>query len=223
MKDNSKVGRKYVIEIEQEYSANMRKGSSDMVEPVKLYKAKGFNSLVFDEQGLSKLKRVPELEQIEKERREWEEAKQQAYENGLQDAWSLAWRISDTKDNDFSLNDLINIFGIGDATFTQIRRMTPIEVLEKVKKYEENKMQNNTVDVGDEVRLPDNTIGIVVYSDVAERINVFTAYGGVRTSTATQVIKTGKHYDDITNILNSLVLKQKQSEVDEEDCMELSF
>ena len=220
MKDNSKVGRKYVIEIEQEYSANMRKGSSDIVEPVKLYKAKGFNSLVFDEQGLSKLKRVPELEQMEKERREWEEAKQQAYENGLHDAWSLAWRISETEDNDFSLNDLIDIFGIGDATFTQIRRMTPIEVLEKVKKYEENKMQNNTVDVGDEVRLPDDTIGIVVYSDVAEHINVFTAYGGVRTSTATQVIKTGKHYDDITNILNSLVLKQKQSEVDEE---ELSF
>lgn len=218
MKNNSKVGNRYVIEIEQEYGANTRKGSSDIVEPVKLYKAKGFNSLVFDEQGLSKLKNI--TDQAEED---CEKARQQAYENGLHDAWLLAWRIAEHEDNDFSKNDLINIFGVGNTAFETIRRMTPIEALERVKKYEDSKKQNNTIDVGDEVRLSDNTIGIVVYSDAVGHINVFTAYGGVRTSTATRVEKTGKHYDDIANILNGLVLKQKQAEVDEEDCLELSF
>lgn len=217
MKNDSKVGNKYVIEIEQEYSANMRKGSSDIVEPVKLYKAKGFNSLVFDEQGLNKLKRMPELKQIDVAMAQIDIIQETAYENGLHDAWEIAKKIEcmDGYDGD----ELIEMFGTDgiEAIFAKYKAS---EVLEKVKAYEEYKEQNNIIRVGDEVKLPDNTIGVVVYSGSTGCINIFTAYGGVRFLKATKAEKTGKHYDNITNILNSLMLKQKQSEVDEE---ELSF
>lgn len=217
---NSYVGRKYVIEVEQEYSANMRKGSSDMVDPIKLYKVKGFNSLVFDEQGLDKLKRMPELEQIDARMAEIDIIQKTAYENGLHDAWEIAKKIEcmDGYDGD----ELIKMFGTDDIE-SIFKKHTANEVLEKIKTYEEHKKQNNIIRVGDEVRLPDNTIGVVVYSGSTGGINIFTAYGGVRYLKATKAEKTGKHYDDITNILNSLMLKQKQSEEDEGDCIELSF
>ena len=60
------------------------------------------------------------------------------------------------------------------------------EVLEKVKAYEEYKEQNNIIRVGDEVRLSDDTIGIVVYSSPTGHINIFTAHGSVRCSTNTK-------------------------------------
>lgn len=217
MNTTSYVGRKYVIEIEQEYSANMRKGSNDIVAPIKLYKAKGFNSLVFDEQGLSKLKRVPELEQIEKERKEWEEARQQAYENGLHDAWGIAKKIECT--GGYDSDELHEIFGT-DGIESIFMRYTANEVLEKVKAYEEYKKQNNIIRVGDVVRLPDDTIGVVVYSSPTGNINIFTAHGSVRCSTTTKAKKTDKHYDNIIEILNNLICQERQSEVDEE---ELSF
>ena len=179
MKNDSKVGNKYIIEIEQEYSANMRKGSSDIVEPVKLYKAKGFNSLVFDEQGLNKLKRMPELEQIDAVIAEIDIIQKTAYENGLHDAWEIAKKIEcmDGYDGD----ELIEMFGTDDIE-TIFAKYKANEVLEKVKAYEEYK-KNNIIRVGDEVRLPDDTIGVVVYSSPTGHINIFTAHGSVRCST----------------------------------------
>ena len=217
MNTTSYVGRKYVIEIEQEYSANMRKGSSDIVAPVKLYKAKGFNSLIFDEQGLSKLKRVPELEQIDAVIAEIDIIKKTAYENGLHDAWEIAKKIECM--DGYDSYELIEMFGTDDieAIFAKYKAS---EVLEKVKAYEECKKQNNIIRVGDEVRLSDDTIGVVVYSSPTGHINIFTAHGSVRCSTTTKAQKTGKHYDDIINILNNLICEERQSEVDEE---ELSF
>lgn len=53
-----KVGDKFIIEIEKIYESSL-KGIDvfeDMVEP--LYKIKGFNSLVFDKNGLDRLEEV---------------------------------------------------------------------------------------------------------------------------------------------------------------------
>lgn len=44
------IGSKYVIEIEEVYVTSSADGS-----PQRLYRMKGFNSLVFDEEGLNKL------------------------------------------------------------------------------------------------------------------------------------------------------------------------
>lgn len=52
---NYNVGDKFVIEIEEICGCKIREV---YVEPHTLYRAKGFNSLVFDENGLEKLERL---------------------------------------------------------------------------------------------------------------------------------------------------------------------
>ena len=50
----AKPGDKYIIEIENVYK------SVPGADPVALYKVKGFNTLVFDHNGISKLERYQE-------------------------------------------------------------------------------------------------------------------------------------------------------------------
>lgn len=213
MKNDSKVGNKYVIEIEQEYSANMRKGSNDIVEPVKLYKAKGFNSLVFDEQGLDKLKRMPELEQIDKQYEEIETIRQTAYENGLHDAWEIAKKIECM--DGYNGDELIEMFGTDDieAIFAKYKAS---EVLEKVKAYAEQKAKtfNDEVKVGDEiiVTLPCTNREIAVIAYKIEHINMTPMYYCISFAESRiyiipydKVIKrTGRHFPQITNLMSKI-------------------
>lgn len=209
---DSYVGRKYVIEIEQEYSANMRKGSNDIVEPVKLYKAKGFNSLVFDEQGLNKLKRMPELEQIEAREAEIDIIQETAYENGLHDAWEIAKKIECM--DGYNGDELIEMFGTDDieAIFAKYKAS---EVLEKVKAYAEQKANNlDEIKVGDEivVTVPHTNREIAVIAYKIEHINMTPMYYCISFAECNgfiiahnQVIKkTGRHFPHITNLMQKL-------------------
>lgn len=212
MKTNSYVGRKYVIEIEQEYSANMRKGSSDIVEPVKLYKAKGFNSLVFDEQGLNKLKRMPELEQIDATMAQIDIIQETAYENGLHDAWEIAKKIECM--DGYNGDELIKMFGTDDieAIFAKYKAS---EVLEKVKAYEEQKAKNlDEIKVGDEivVTVPHTNREIAVIAYKIEHINMTPMYYCISFAESRiyiipydKVIKrTGRHFPQITNLMSKI-------------------
>lgn len=54
----AKVGDKYIIEIEEVLERNLPSdGTLPFDPPTRLYRIKGFNSLVFDEHGLSKLEK----------------------------------------------------------------------------------------------------------------------------------------------------------------------
>lgn len=55
-----KVGDKFIIEIEKIYESSLKEIGvfEDITEP--LYKIKGFNSLVFDKNGLDRLEEVPD-------------------------------------------------------------------------------------------------------------------------------------------------------------------
>lgn len=210
---DSKVGNKYVIEIEQEYSANMRKGSSDIVEPVKLYKAKGFNSLVFDEQGLDKLKRMPELEQIDSVIAQIDIIEKTAYENGLDDAWEIAKKIEcmDGYDGD----ELLEMFGTDDieAIFAKYKAS---EVLKKVKAFEEQKAKsfNDEIKVGDEIVVTfphtNRKISVIVYK--IDHVNTTPMYycisfaeGRVFMAPCDKTIKkTGRHFPQITNLMSKI-------------------
>lgn len=213
MNTTSYVGRKYVIEIEQEYSANMRKGSSDIVEPVKLYKAKGFNSLVFDEQGLDKLKRMPELEQIDAVIAEIDIIQKTAYENGLHDAWEIAKKIEcmDGYDGD----ELIEMFGTDDieAIFAKYKAS---EALEKVKAHEEQKVKtfNDKIKVGDEIIVTfphtNREMSVIVYK--IDHVNTTPMYycisfadSRIYTIPCGKTIKkTGRHFPQIANLMSKI-------------------
>lgn len=54
------VGDKFVIEIGEVYSSGLPFANDD--EPSILYRIKGFNSLLFDESGLDKLKKIEKSE-----------------------------------------------------------------------------------------------------------------------------------------------------------------
>ena len=210
---NSYVGRKYVIEIEQEYSANMRKGSSDMVKPIKLYKVKGFNSLVFDEQGLDKLKRMPELEQIDATMAEIDIIQKTAYENGLHDAWEIAKKIEcmDGYDGD----ELIKMFGTDDIE-SIFKKHTANEVLEKIKTYEEQKAKtfNDEIKVGDEivVAVPHTNREILVIVYKIDHVNTAPMYYcisfdegcGFTIAYNKAIKKTGRHFPQITNLMSKI-------------------
>lgn len=102
----SKIGDKYIIEIAQEYDADMGHLYKDGLDkvPRKLYRITGFNSLVFDEAGLEK------LQKIDGNIAEWHfnDGYEQGYDKGLKEAWALAKNILD---KDYYSNEII--FGRG--------------------------------------------------------------------------------------------------------------
>ena len=75
------AGDKFIIEIGEEYETSMKFGLEEN-SPVELFKIKGFNSLVFDDNGLDKLQKYEE-----------EVIATKFYEKGLQDAWELTRKI----------------------------------------------------------------------------------------------------------------------------------
>ena len=83
----NRVGEKYIIEIAQELDADMTclyKDSLGKV-PRKLYRAVGFNSLVFDDEGLKKLEKIDGDASSK--------SYSDGYNKGLEDAWKTAQRI----------------------------------------------------------------------------------------------------------------------------------
>lgn len=214
MKTESYVGHKYLIEIEQEYGANQRKSSCDTVDPIKLYKVKGFNSLVFDEQGISKLKRMPELEQLARQFEEIENIKQTAYENGLHDAWEIAKKIECVSGYDG--NELVEIFGTYNVEVI-FAKYTASEALDKVRAYEEQKEKavNDEIAIGDEIivkvlRSNREEIPVIVCRiDYASTTPVYKCFSfienaGFVISHNRFIKKTGRHFPQITSLMNKL-------------------
>lgn len=78
-----KVGEKYVVEIDEIIEGR---------DGTKLAKIKGFNSLVFDKNGLDKLEKVDE-----------DAANELSYQFGMEDGWKLAQRVAETTVEDLNV------------------------------------------------------------------------------------------------------------------------
>lgn len=78
-----KVGEKYVVEIDEIIEGH---------DGTRLAKIKGFNSLVFDKNGLDKLEEVDE-----------DAANELSYQFGMEDGWKLAQRVAETTAEDLSV------------------------------------------------------------------------------------------------------------------------
>ena len=72
-------GEKYIIEIDSIYTAHCSDGNKY------LYKVKGFNTLVFDENGIKKLTPYDEDKRSDHYFRGWD--------SGMEDCWDLAGEI----------------------------------------------------------------------------------------------------------------------------------
>jgi len=142
------MGYKYIIEVEKAYAPVQRRG----VEPElpRLYLAKGFNSLVFDEEGLNKLEKYdPDKEYdrgfeqgcayAEKENKLPTDAEaygyEKGYEKGLNDAWEAARKIAMYQDNaGLQATDLLNAFKFT-APWSIFKNYSADEAIKKIKAY----------------------------------------------------------------------------------------
>lgn len=157
-----KVGDKFIVEID-----DVMLGSTAENNPTALYRIKGFNSLVFDKNGLDKLEKIPTSDA--KDWSETIEVMEREYNRGLNDAWELAKKLF----ADMSDSDLNEIFG-KDWNYPKLMRLTPQEALAKIEAYEESK----AIKVGDVVKrknvdkdMPNKLIVTKIYNQTFEGID----------------------------------------------------
>lgn len=224
---------KYIIEIEDVPFSKVRIDADNGAQNVNLYRAEGFNSLVFDQFGLDKLTPLDkELEEAYqkgahegslyvKERvdgayqKGYEVGQHEAttleYQCGLNDAWECAKRIALVKtDKDcpyFTVTELEKIFGC--STYQSVfDTYSASEAIEKIKVYEE-RQKSDEIKVGDEV-IPIDAIRrpFVVVSTENNVINGFDIADGYTPRGChrdeTRWEKTGRHFPLVEELVNAM-------------------
>ena len=182
-----KVGDKFLIEIEEVYDTGLPFSSPD-----ELFKVKGFNSLVFDKNGLDKLEKIDEnpvrAETVS-------EILTEKYEQGLNDAWELARKIIvNPVDGGYSISELRDIFGKGITNI--VCGLTAKEAILKVEDYE-----NKEIKVGDVV--DNNALKGIVTMVKEKDVDIMFKDGSVGTWDKRNCKKTGEHID-ISSILQEI-------------------
>lgn len=127
-----KVGDKFVIEIEGIYE-NVLSNAFEEDMSKQLYRIKGFESLVFDKNGLDKLENAKKSLPI---------PYSEAYKKGMSDAWNIARELCKT-----GCNDCTNIFGDESVEYV-IKNLTPLEIKEKIESFKKEIKVGDVVTVG---------------------------------------------------------------------------
>ena len=198
------MGKKYIIELEETpFIQHFKNGAWETI-----YRVKGFNSLVFDWNGLQMLTPYtePDLEQVRKEAYDkcMDEAEMsayklyspkidEAYQRGLSDAWKAARKIANIP---YGEEEKV----IGSDGWTFIINHTASEAIEKIRQYEQKKEEQ--IQVGDEVV---STCGKAVVHEVNGG-NVYYIYadGERGYNPINQVRKTGRHFPEIAEVLQKM-------------------
>lgn len=128
------------------------------------------------------------------------------YKDGLEKAWEIAKKIftpARTYEKAYGREELDIIFGEG-VTWAELAELTAFEVMDKVELYEKQKAEKNEIKDGDEVILDDGTKGVVVFSSSDGHLNVVNAFGGVRSYKVTEVVKTGRHFPQMVEMMKEM-------------------
>ena len=147
-----------------------------------------------------------EVNKLEKYAPDCEAVYDKGYKDGLEKAWEIAKRIFIPKlayEKAYKRHELEIIFGKDIATF-EFTKMTVFEVMDKVELYEKQKAEKDKIKDGDEVRLDDGTKGVVVFSSTDGHLNIVNAFGGIRSYNATEVIKTGRHFPQMVEMMKEM-------------------
>lgn len=169
---------KYIIEIEDE---PFERGSK------KLYRTSGFNSLVFDAEGLRRLKPYDESE---------------AEMRGAEKAWGIFKNILlDVDDGGMSYDEIYECFG-----FRELTNVAKLSYQEVAEKYEAWTKKHDEIRVGDEI---ENLAmiyekGIVIEID-GERAKGFNLAGRYYFNWNREDIrKTGRRFPEIEEFMRKL-------------------
>ena len=183
------MSKKYIIEIEEEPVTK---------NGVELWKACGFNALVFDQNGLDK------LTEFDANKYDFDEVYDEAYKNGLDDAWKaakkLVWEtcIEDLETMGFLKKDETCESG------KVLEKYTAAEAIAKLKKYEQ---KQKSIQVGDVVTMGKARIGIVtrVFYDSERHYNVVWSDGNTGFYGESDLTKTGRHFQEIEQMLERMM------------------
>ena len=187
---------KYILEIEVKPLCVFDKDTQTYFP--RLWRVKGFNSLVFDEEGLSRLEEL-NSDYINDN---FGGLQDDAYKRGLDDAWEAAKKLFSSMAD----SDIDKAFPIewNNGGFNALMNLQPQEAIEKLKAYEEKQKADDKIEVGDEI--------IPSYSDIAGVVTLIdsdTIYVLWRDGSSTsriklkEVRKTGRHFD-IASILEGM-------------------
>lgn len=140
------------------------------------------------------------------------DAVEEAYNNGLQDAWECAKKIACSNENGgYFFEELHNIFDKRCVSLHKISENYSVqEVVSRIKDYEKKKIDD--IKVGDEVYYTDENHPRVVTAIYRENESFggdlkavqITESGKYVVDNAVDLHRNGKHHVGITEILNSL-------------------
>ena len=175
---------KYIIEVEDE--------SED-----RLYRAKGFETLVFNEAGLKKLEPVSEALQ---------HGYDDGYQDGLNDSWKLAKKIILPMEchEVFTGEDLNDIFGMSGYK-NVMSTFSASEALAKFQEYEEaRKKAEAEIKVGDELVNNCGERYVITHIVSKDYVNVVDMRGSVFYINPERYKKTGRHFPEIEELLKQM-------------------
>ena len=198
---------KYIIEIEDEPFVRL----SALFGEEGLYRAKGFNSLVFDQFGLDKLTPLDKAlssELGEAYHKGFEVGQHEAttleYQQGLDDAWNAARKIcNEPEDGGLPASAVVELFGRNGS----ILGCSAQNAINKLKAYEEQQKADE-IKVGDEVMsnnaISDHTGVVLALSPGENSAKVLENDGSMAWVAVNVLIKTGRHFNFITPLLNEM-------------------
>ena len=192
---------KYIIEIEEKPLCVFDKDTQTFFP--RLWRVKGFNSLVFDEDGLSRLE-VLNSDYINEH---FSDLQDTAYQRGLDDAWEAARKIANMWTR-IGNDELLAIFGIteriGHSTIRSLfEKQTANEAMLELEAYEEKQKADEKIKVGDEVKSSAGWTAVVIKID-DDDLWLMDSSGAVASySDTSRFSKTGRHFD-IASILEDM-------------------
>lgn len=188
------IGDKYIIEI----SGVFKNEDQRFGKP--LYKMAHFNSLVFDEEGISRL--TP-----------YEPDNDESYQRGLNDAWEATRKVCGyITDRGMSNEELRKAFGtevLGEIIVLPIGKVMSI-----LTKHEAKKKAAEEIKVGDEITVrvhsPERTINVIVYdvlkfgSTYVYDTLSFEEGKCFNISWNPEIKKTGRHFPQVAELLDAM-------------------
>ena len=125
-----------------------------------------------------------------------EKVREEAYEQGLSDAWEAARKIAN-----MPYDEEEKAFGSGGWTF--IEKHTASEAIEKIRQYEQK--QEERLEVGDEVRNVKNGWTAVVSNIDGECMTLMDTNGALGDGyDVNRFTKTGRHFPEIAAVLEKM-------------------
>lgn len=178
----------------------------------RLYAAKGFNALMFDENGLDKLKKYSTEPLINACKEAFDKGNKEGHKSGMKDAWVLAYHLF----HKMTISKAEELLG------TEFKNMTEVDPEEVLARFLKSKMDGE-IRIGDEVVsqidhndrrakmvvtcIEKNDSGEVLISGIG--FDVLGKKGSFLSRNAKYWEKTGKHYDDIEVLYGKIRTENK--------------